>query len=94
MKRGSELTCRGQFLQHSYSMDTFNEGDLVACYLASSEIVSGLFQWGIILEVTDTLQDILVLDNSGYTNWYPARRWTKLDEVSKEKVLDIYGLLA
>tara|TARA_R110001606_G_scaffold49211_3_gene124432 strand:- start:774 stop:1001 length:228 start_codon:yes stop_codon:yes gene_type:complete len=75
-------------------MDTFNEGDLVACYLASSEIVSGLFQWGIILEVTDTLQDILVLDNSGYTNWYPARRWTKLDEVSKEKVLDIYGLLA
>ena len=59
----------------------------------NSEIVSGLFQWGIVLEVTDTLQDILVLDNSGYTNWYPARRWTKLDEVSKEKVLDIYGLL-
>ena len=75
-------------------MDTFNEGDLVACYLTSSEIVSGLFQWGIVLEVTDTLQDILVLDNSGYTNWYPARRWTKLDEVPKEKVLDIYGLLA
>ena len=74
-------------------MNTFDEGDLVACYLMNSEIVSGLFQWGIVLEVTDTLQDILVLDNSGYTNWYPARRWTKLDEVSKEKVLDIYGLL-
>mgnify|MGYP003657901333 FL=1 len=74
-------------------MNTFNEGDLVACYLTNSEIVSGLFQWGIVLEVTDTLQDILVLDNSGYTNWYPARRWTKLDEVSKEKVLDIYGIL-
>ena len=75
-------------------MDTFNEGALVACYLTNSETISGLFQWGIILEVTDTLQDILVLDNSGYTNWYPARRWTKLDEVPKEKVLDIYGLLA
>ena len=74
-------------------MDAFNEGDLVACYLTNSEVVSGLFQWGIVLEVTDTLQDILVLDNSGYTNWYPAVRWTKLDEVPKEKVLDIYGLL-
>ena len=67
---------------------------MVACYLTNSEVVSGLFQWGIVLEITDTLQDILVLDNSGYTNWYPARRWTKLDEVPKEKVLDIYGLLA
>ncbi|MBT5638205.1 MAG: hypothetical protein HOJ16_06555 [Candidatus Peribacter sp.] len=75
-------------------MNTFTEGDLVACYLTNSEVVSGLFQWGIVLEITDTLQDILVLDNSGYTNWYPARRWTKLDEVPKEKVLDIYGLLA
>jgi len=75
-------------------MDTFDEGDLVACYLTSSDYTTGLFQWGIILEVTDTLQDILVLDNSGYTNWYPARRWTRLDEVPKEKVLDIYGLLA
>jgi hypothetical protein len=75
-------------------MNTFTEGDLVACYLTNSEVVSGLFQWGIVLEITDTLQDILVLDNSGCTNWYPARRWTKLDEVPKEKVLDIYGLLA
>jgi hypothetical protein len=75
-------------------MSTFKEGDLVACYLTNSEIVSGLFQWGMVLEVTDTLQDILVLDNSGYTNWYPATRWTRLDEVPKEKVLDIYGLLA
>ena len=75
-------------------METFKEGDLVACYLTNTDVVSGLFQWGIVLEVTDTLQDILVLDNAGYTNWYPATRWTQLDEVPKEKVLDIYGLLA
>ena len=66
----------------------------MACYLTNTEIVSGLFQWGIVLEVSKCLQDILVLDNGGYTNWYPSRRWTKLDEVPKEKVLDIYGLLA
>lgn len=74
-------------------MDTFKEGDLVACYLTNSEIVSGLFQWGIVIEVTDTLQDILVLDNMGYTNWYPSRRWTKLDEVDSKKVIDIESIL-
>lgn len=73
----------------------FQTGDLVACYLvSSSHEASGLFQWGMVIEVSETLQDILVLDNGGYTNWYPATRWTKLDEVPKEKVLDIYGLLA
>lgn len=75
-------------------METFKEGDLVACYLTNTDVVSGLFQWGIVVEVSETLQDILVLDNAGYTNWYPATRWTQLDEVPKEKVLDIYGLLA
>ena len=75
-------------------METFKEGDLVACYLTNTDVVSGLFQWGIVLEVSETLQDILVLDNGGYTNWYPSTRWTALDEVPKEKVLDIYGLLA
>jgi len=72
----------------------FHSGDLVACYLTSSDYTTGLFQWGIVLEVSETLQDILVLDNAGCSNWYPARRWVKLDEVPKEKVLDIYGLLA
>ncbi len=72
----------------------FQPGDLVACYLTNTDVVSGLFQWGMVLEVSETLQDILVLDNGGYTNWYPATRWTKLDRVEKEKVLDIYGLLA
>ena len=52
----------------------FQPGDLVACYLTNTEIVSGLFQWGMVLEVSETLQDILVLDNGGYTNWYPATR--------------------
>lgn len=65
----------------------------MACYLTNSEIVSGLFQWGIVIEVTDTLQDILVLDNMGYTNWYPSRRWTKLDEVDSKKVIDIESIL-
>ena len=51
------------------------------------------FKEGDLVEVSETLQDILVLDNGGYTNWYPATRWTALNEVPKEKVLDIYGLL-
>jgi hypothetical protein len=72
----------------------FKVGDLVACYLTSSDYTTGLFQWGMVLEVSETLQDILVLDNGGYTNWYPATRWVELNEVPKEKVLDIYGILA
>lgn len=72
----------------------FKVGDLVACYLTNTDVVSGLFQWGMVIEVSATLQDILVLDNGGYTNWYPATRWVKLDKVDKDKVIDIIGLLA
>ena len=75
-------------------METFKEGDLVACYEANTDVVSRLCQWGAVVEVSETLQDILVLDNGGYTNWYPATRWSKLNEVPKERILDIYDLLA
>ena len=76
-------------------MNTFKPGDLVACYLTNTEIIGGLFQWGIVLEVSPTLEDVLVLDNGGYTNWYKSTRWTTLDTpVKQEKKLDINAILA
>ena len=70
------------------------EGDLVACYLTNTEVVEKLFAWGIVLEVTDTLQDVLVLDNAGETRWWPSKRWRKLDVQTHEKTVDFFGFLA
>ena len=76
-------------------MESFKPGDLVACYLTNTDIIGGLFQWGIVLEVSSTLEDVLVLDNGGYTNWYPAKRWSGLDgPIKQEKKLDIDAILA
>jgi len=52
-------------------------------------------QWGIVLEVSETMQDVLVLDNGGSINWYPNHRWTDLNIIHPyEKILDIEGILA
>jgi hypothetical protein len=51
----------------------------VACYISNTTIYEELLMWGIVLEVSDTLKDVLVLDNLGNTNWFPSRRWRSLD---------------
>jgi len=53
-----------------------------------------LINWGIVLEVHDTLDDILVLDNDGYTRWWPERRWRLLSAKKGEKFVDIKLRLA
>ena len=76
-------------------MSRFHPGDLVACFLTNTKIVKGLLQWGIVLEVSETMQDVLVLDNGGSINWYPNHRWTDLNIIHPyEKILDIEGILA
>lgn len=60
-------------------MSKISEGDLVACYLTNTSVINQLLMWGIVLEATDTLRDILVLDNLGNKNWYPATRWCLLE---------------
>ncbi len=54
-------------------------GDIVACYLTNTTEYEKLLQWGMVLEINEALQDILVLDNSGYSRWWPARRWRRAE---------------
>ena len=73
-------------------MRTFTEGDLVACYLTNTNVIEELLVWGIVLQVQDTLEDVLVLDNLGNKNWYPSRRWRPL--IVHRNIVDIKGVLA
>ncbi|MBL97515.1 MAG: hypothetical protein CMF52_06820 [Legionellales bacterium] len=61
-------------------MVALKEGDLVACYLTNTETYEELLSWGIVLQVSESLKDLLVLDNSGNICWFPRKRWTKLRE--------------
>ena len=59
-------------------------GDLVACYILSSDMgEEALMQYGIVLDVNDTLKDVLVLDNDSHLRWWPARRWRILKKNKK-----------
>jgi hypothetical protein len=74
-------------------MYTLVKGDLVACYITNTDVIEQLLMWGIVLEVTETLQDVLVLDNLGNTSWYPIHRWTTLSTNTKP-LIEIEGFLA
>jgi hypothetical protein len=64
----------------------YKPGDLVACYLTNTSVFEELLEWGIVLEVSSTLKDVLVLNNSGLSNWYPARRWRKLPQKPQKEM--------
>jgi hypothetical protein len=60
------------------------KGDLVACYLLSSSLEEeALMQYGIVLDVNPTLEDVLVLDNCADARWWPKRRWRLLKKAKK-----------
>ena len=71
----------------------YHPGDFVACYLTNTEVYEELLIWGMIIEVSPTLEDVLVLDKEGNSRWWPAHRWRPLAEKDKQK-LDIVGILA
>ena len=56
----------------------YQPGDFVACYLTNTEVYEELLTWGIVIDVSPTLEDILVLDKEGHRNWWPRRRWRPL----------------
>ena len=74
-------------------MTMYNPGDLVACYISNSAVYEELLMWGIVLEVSETLKDVLVLDNTGSINWFPSFRWTMLRN-NTSLTPDIIGHLA
>ena len=43
--------------------------------------------WGLVLETNDSVNDILVLDNSGSARWWPSNRW-KIISTKTAKKLD------
>jgi hypothetical protein len=71
----------------------YQPGDFVACYLTNTKVYEELLVWGMVIEVSPTLEDILILDKEGDIHWWPSRRWRPLCQ-SQEKCLDIIGQLA
>ena len=71
----------------------YQPGDFVACYVTNSQVYEEMLVWGMVIDVSDTLNDILVLDPNGESRWWPSKRWRPLAN-SKEKTLDIFGTLA
>jgi len=69
----------------------YEPGDFVACYITNTEVYEDLLAWGMVIEVSPTLEDILVLDKDGTRNWWPAHRWRPLDNF--ERSVDIFGIL-
>ena len=61
-------------------------GDLVACYVTNTSEYESLMSWGVVLD-TNTVGDVLVVDNAGYTRWWPPSRWRILNK-KEPKPLD------
>ena len=71
----------------------YQPGDFVACYISNTEVFEELLMWGMVIETSETLKDILVLDPSGKSNWWPSSRWRPMPEQGKKNI-DIFGTLA
>ncbi len=56
------------------------KGDLVACYVTNTDEYESLMSWGIVLDTNPAVEDVLVLDNAGYTRWWPSKRWRILKQ--------------
>ena len=72
---------------------TLEVGDLVACYVTNTSEYESLMCWGVVIDINKTVGDVLVIDNAGSTNWWPARRWRIISKKSnnsldlKDKIL-------
>ena len=86
--------CKNDTTKYIYYTMNVKKGDLVACYITNTDQWEALLNWGLVLDVHDSLEDILVLDNEGYQRWWPKRRWRLLSPKKGEKFVDIKGRLA
>ena len=71
----------------------YEPGDFVACYISNTEVYEELLMWGMVVDISPTLEDILVLDKDGGTHWWPSHRWRPMVN-NVEKSVDIIGTLA
>ena len=72
---------------------TYQPGDFVACYITNTELYDELLAWGMVIDVSPTLEDILILDKEGNSHWWPSHRWRPLGEKTKVPT-EIIGTLA
>ena len=54
------------------------KGDLVACYMTNTDVYEKLLNWGIVLDINESLKDLYVLDNNGNFRWWNHKRWRLL----------------
>jgi len=67
-------------------MDEYEIGDLVVTYILNSSMAEPeVLQYGIIVDTNLCVDDILVLDNDGYSRWWHCRRWKILRKNKKIK---------
>lgn len=66
------------------------KGDLVACYVTNTDEYESLMSWGIVLDTNPAVEDVLVLDNAGYTRWWPSKRWRILKQ--EKETINLNGI--
>ena len=64
-------------------------GDLVACYVTNTSEYESLLNWGIVLGVNESVNDVLVIDNAGHARWWPHKRWRILKKKKSKNSLDL-----
>jgi len=74
-------------------MTIYQPGDLVARYINNDSVYEELLIWGIVLEVSSVLKDVLVLDSMGNTNWFPSFQWATISN-PRTSATNIIGTLA
>ncbi len=61
----------------------------MACYLTNTSEYESLMNWGIVLDINESLGDVLVIDNAGFTRWWPSRRWKILKKKKTNNFIDL-----
>ena len=64
-------------------------GDLVACYITNTSEYESLMSWGVVLDINESVGDILVVDNAGNTRWWPNTRWRILNKKKSNNFIDL-----
>ena len=64
-------------------------GDLVACYVTNTSEYESLLSWGVVLDVNESVGDVLVVDNTCDTRWWPRKRWRVLKKKKSNNFLDL-----
>jgi len=61
-------------------------GDLVACYLTNTDEYDKLLEVGIVIDINNKKNSILVVTSTGNRTWWNKKRWRVLQKnLSKER---------